>query len=152
LTERQINLIWRFFQNPIICLDGDTGGQKAALRIAERLFPLLKPDFNIYFLTLSENLDPDSYINQKGKDSFIKLVNDKAEIQDFIWTSYYQDIDKNNPRSLTLFEKKIKTLCYEMKDKILAKYFLDHFKQKINELTPNLNFIKKNFTKFSKTK
>ena len=40
LTERQINLIWKFFSNPIICLDGDESGQKAALRIAERLFSI----------------------------------------------------------------------------------------------------------------
>ena len=24
ITERQIDLIWRFFKNPIICLDGDS--------------------------------------------------------------------------------------------------------------------------------
>jgi len=70
MTEKQIDLIWRFFKNPIICLDGDSSGQKAALRAAERLFPLMKPDFNIYFITLPENLDPDAYINQKGKESF----------------------------------------------------------------------------------
>ena len=28
LTEGQINLIWKFFSEPIICLDGDTIGQK----------------------------------------------------------------------------------------------------------------------------
>ena len=39
LTENQINLIWKFFSNPIICLDGDTSGLKAALRIAESLLP-----------------------------------------------------------------------------------------------------------------
>ena len=115
MTERQIDLIWRFFKNPIICLDGDVSGQKAALRAAERLFPLMKPDFNIYFLTLPENLDPDAYINQKGKESFIKFAESKIEIQNFIWDSYYQDVDKNNPHSLTLFEKKIKALCNECK-------------------------------------
>ena len=73
MTERQLDLIWKFFKNPIICLDGDSSGQKAALRAAERLFPLMKADFNIYFLTLPENLDPDSYINQEGKESFLKL-------------------------------------------------------------------------------
>ena len=130
MTERQIDLIWRFFKNPIICLDGDLSGQKAALRAAERLFPLMKANFNIYFLTLPENLDPDAYINLKGKESFIKLTESKVEIQNFVWDSYYQDIDKNNPHSLTLFEKKIKTLCYEVKDKTLAKYFLDRFYSK----------------------
>ena len=150
MTERQIDLIWRFFKNPIICLDGDVSGRKAALRAAERLFPLMKGDHNIYFFTLPDNLDPDAFINQKGKDAFIKLAENKIEIQNFIWDSYYQDVDKNNPRSLTLFEKKIKTLCNEVKDKTLAKYFLDSFIKRINELTPYLNIKKNNFMKFKK--
>ena len=150
MTERQIDLVWRFFKNPIICLDGDVSGQKAALRAAERMFPLMKPDYNIYFLTLLENLDPDSYVNQKGKEAFVKLAESKVEIQNFIWDSYYQDIDKNNPRSLTLFEKKIKTLCNEVKDKTLAKYFLENFMNRINEFTPMINFKKSNFSKFKK--
>ena len=150
LTEKQIDTIWRFFKNPIICLDGDTSGQKAALRAAERLFPLMKPDHNIYFLTLPENLDPDAYVNEKGKESFLKLSKDKLEIQDFIWNSYIQNVETNSPHSLSLFEKKIKFLCKEVKDRTLAKYFLDHFIKRINDLTPNLNLNKNNFSKYVK--
>ena len=127
MTERQIDLIWRFFKNPIICLDGDISGRKAALRAAERLFPLMK-----------------------GKESFLKLVENKVEIQNFLWDSYYQDVDKQNPHSLTLFEKKIKTLCSDLRDKTLAKYFLDSYTKKINELTPSLNFRKNSYIKSKK--
>ena len=150
MTERQIDLIWKFFKKPIVCLDGDISGQRAALRAAERLFPLIKPECSIYFLTLPENLDPDSYINQKGKESFIKFAESKTEIQNYIWNSYYQYVDKSNPHSLTLFEKKIKILCQEMKDRTLAKYFLENFIQRINELTPFINAKKNNFSKFKK--
>jgi len=150
MTERQLDLIWKFFKNPIICLDGDISGQKAALRAAERLFPLMKVDYNIYFSTLPENLDPDAYINQKGKEFFLKFVESRIEIQNFIWDSYYQEVDKNNPHSLTLFEKKIKSLCSEVKDRTLAKYFLDNFVLRINELTPNINFRRNSFSKFKK--
>ena len=150
MTERQLDLIWRFFKKPVICLDGDVSGRKAALRAAERLFPFIKPDFNIYFLTLPENLDPDSFVNQKGKDSFIKFTESKKEIQNFIYDSYYNDINKNDPGSLASFEKRIRALCNEMKDKTVAKYFLDSFTKKINELTPNLNYKKNNFKKYIK--
>tara|TARA_Y100000590_G_scaffold336653_1_gene383361 strand:- start:1447 stop:3234 length:1788 start_codon:yes stop_codon:yes gene_type:complete len=150
MTEKQIELVWRFFKNPIICLDGDISGQKAAVRIAERLFPFMKSDFKIYFLTLPENLDPDSYINQKGKESFLKFSENKMEIQNFIWDAYYQEVDRNNPHTLSLFEKKIKSLCSEVKDKTLAKYLLDNYTQSINELTPNLNYKKNQFYKFNK--
>ena len=40
LTERQIRFNLEFFKNPVICLDGDVSGKKAALRAAERLLPL----------------------------------------------------------------------------------------------------------------
>ena len=150
LTERQIDLIWNFFKQPIICLDGDSSGQKAALRAAEKIFPLMKPDFNIYFLTLSENLDPDAYINQNGKNSFLKLSENKTEIQNFIWNSYYKNVDQSNPHSLSTFEKKMKSLCYEVKDKTLGKYFLNNFIQRINELTPNINFTRNKYFKSNK--
>jgi len=147
MTERQIELIWKFFKNPIICLDGDDSGKKAAIRAAEKLFPIMKPDTNVYFLTLPENLDPDAFINEKGKDAFINFTETKVSIQNFIWNTYYKEVDKNNPQSLTMFEKKIKILCKDIKDKVLAKYFLDSYIQKINELTPNINFRRNNYLK-----
>ncbi len=150
MTERQLDLIWKFFKNPIICLDGDISGQKAAIRAAERLFPLMKPNYNIFFLELPENLDPDSYINQKGKESFLKLKEGQVEIQDFIWKSYFKEVDGNNPHSLSIFEKKIKSLCGDVKERTLAKYYLENFTQKINELTPNLYLKKNNFFNFKK--
>ena len=150
MTERQIDLIWKFFKNPIICLDGDSSGQKAALRAAERLLPIMKSDFNVYFLILPQNYDPDTFMNEKGKDAFLNLSKDKVEIQDFIWNLYYQDINRNDPHSLSLFEKKIKKLCNEMRDKTLSKYFLDKYLDKINSLTPNLNLNKNKFFKFKK--
>ena len=150
MTERQMELIWKFFKKPIICLDGDSSGKKAAVRAAEKLFPIMKADSNIYFLTLPENLDPDTYINQKGKDSFVKFAQSKIDIKDFIWNSYYEEIDRNEPQSLALFERKIKSLCREIKDRTLAKYFLDNFIRKINELTPYANFKRSNFLKIKK--
>ena len=116
MTERQLDLIWKFFKNPIICLDGDISGQKAAVRAAERLFPLMKPDFNIYFLTLPENLDPDAYINQKGKESFLKFAERKTwKFKILFGILIIKMLIANNPHSLTLFEKKIKGLCNDVK-------------------------------------
>jgi len=49
-----------------------------------------------------------------------------------------------------LFEKKIKSLCQSIQDRTLAKYYLDSFTQRINELTPSLNYKKNNFLKFKR--
>ena len=77
LTDRQINLIWKFFSNPIICLDGDQSGQNAAIRIAERLFPLINEENKIYFSILPDETDPDDYIRKNGKDHFLSFLQKK---------------------------------------------------------------------------
>ena len=92
LTEKQINLIWKFFSNPIICLDGDESGQKAALRIAERLFPLINENNKIYFTIMPEGKDPDEYIKQNGLNGLVNLMKEKEIIQTFIWNFYLKKI------------------------------------------------------------
>ena len=136
LTERQISLIWKFFSNPIICLDGDESGQKAALRIAEKLFPLINEKNKIHFSILPDGIDPDDYIKQQGKDEFIKLLKHKEIIQSFIWNYHLSKIDQNNPYEISKFEKEIKGLSYSIQDETLKKYVLEDFLEKIKKLTP----------------
>ena len=136
LTERQISLIWKFFPNPIICLDGDESGQKAALRIAERLFPLINEKNKIYFSILPDGIDPDDYIKQNGKDGLLNLLKEKEIIQSFIWNYHLSKIDQNNPYEISKFEKEIKNLSYSIQDETLKKYVLEDFLEKIKKLTP----------------
>ena len=139
LTERQISLIWKFFPNPIICLDGDESGQKAALRIAEKLFPLINEKNKIYFSIMPEGKDPDDYIKQNGKDSLLNLLKEKDIIQTFIWNYHLGLIDQNNPYEISKFEKEIKKLSYSIQDETLKKYVLEDFLEKIKKLTPIQN-------------
>ena len=139
LTERQINLIWKFFSNPIICLDGDESGQKAAERIAERLFSLINEKNKIYFSIMPDNQDPDDYIKKNGKDGLSKLLEQKEIIQSFIWNYQLNKIDRNNPYEVSKFEKEIKRLSYSIQDETLKKYVLEDFLEKIKKLTPIQN-------------
>ena len=139
ITESQINLIWKFFSDPIICLDGDKSGQQAALRIAERLFPLINEENKIYFSILDEGKDPDDIIKDVGKEGFLKFLDNKTIIQSFIWDTYVKKINTNNPYEITKFEKQMRKLCSSINDNTLKKYILENFLSKINSLTPNVN-------------
>ena len=150
LTERQINLVWKFFTNPIICLDGDASGQKAALRIAEKLFPFINEENKIYFSVIPEGKDPDDYIKQNGKDGLLNLLKDKQIIQSYIWNYHLNKIDQNNPFEISKFEKEIKKLSYSIQDETLKKYVLEDFLEKIKKLTPIQTFKKNyNYTKYN---
>ena len=148
LTERQINLIWKFFSNPIICLDGDESGQKAAERIAERLFPIINENNKIYFSIMPDGQDPDDFIKENGKEIFTKFLEKKEIIQNFLWNYYLKKINENNPFEISKFEKNIKKLAYSIKDETLKKYVLEDFLEKLNKLIPN-QILNKNI-QFSK--
>ena len=140
LTENQINLIWNYFSHPIVCLDGDTSGQKAALRIAESLMPYIKENKKIGFVSLSNGLDPDDYIREKGKENFEQLLETNLSIEEFIWKIYLQNLDRSDPFATTKFEKKFRNLCSTIKDETLKKYILEHYLEKIRGLTPLQGF------------
>ncbi len=142
LTDSQLNLVWRFSKNPIICFDGDKSGNDAAVRAAEKLFLHLKPEHNIYFLFLPEDLDPDNFVSKFGNKKFVELTTSKITIYDFLWNYYLAQSDRNNPSSYAALEKKIKNLCSQIADKELNKHFLEYFLKKIYTLTPFSNNIK----------
>ncbi len=140
LTENQINLIWKFFSDPIICLDGDKSGQLAATRIAERLFSFISEENKIFFTILEQGKDPDDIIKERGKEGFSKFLKNKIIIQSFIWDTLINKIDTGNPYEIAKFEKQIRKLCSSIKDDTLRKYILEDFLTKINKLTPNVNY------------
>src|SRR5690606_25779114 len=43
LTERQLQILWRMADEPVLCFDGDKAGLRAAHRAADLALPLLAP-------------------------------------------------------------------------------------------------------------
>ena len=66
LTEMQLAELWRLSPEPVLCFDGDTAGQRAALRALDRALPLLQPGRSLRFATLPPGEDPDSLIRGAG--------------------------------------------------------------------------------------
>ncbi len=152
LTSRQILTLNQFFDEVVICFDGDDSGYKAALRAAENSIIELKPEKNISFLFLPDNHDPDSFVNEKGKDFFLEFSkSNSVSIYKFIFNHYFENMD-NSPSSRAIFEKKLRSISSTIKDEFIRKYVLEFFLEKISELTPNVNLkYTKNYQKNTKS-
>jgi len=145
LTDKQILILNQFFDDVIICFDGDESGYKAALRAAENSIKELVPEKQISFLFLPDHEDPDSFTNKNGKDYFIDFSKkNKISIHQFIFEHYKRETD-NNPSSMAIFEKKLREVASTIKDKFIKKYVLEYFLEKISSFTPHSNTIKKKF-------
>ncbi len=139
LTEKQILILNQFFDDIIICFDGDDSGYKAAVRAAENSIKELKPEKQISFLFLPDKEDPDSFVNKNGNDYFIDFSKQsKVSIHQFIF-SHFKKQTQNNPSSMAIFEKKLRSIADTIKDNFIKKYVLEYFLEKIAELTPYSN-------------
>ena len=145
LTDKQIFSLNQFFDDIIICFDGDESGYKAALRAAENSIKELKPEKQISFLFLPDKEDPDSFVNKNGKNYFLEFSKqNKVQIHQFIF-NHYKKHTKNNPSSMAIFDKKLRSIANTIKDNYIKKYVLEYFLEKISELTPHTSQNKKNF-------
>ena len=139
LTDKQILTLNQFFDDIIICFDGDESGYKAALRAAENSIKDLKPEKQISFLFLPDKEDPDSFVNKNGKNYFLDFAKQsKIPVHQFIF-SHYKQQTKNNPSSMAVFEKKLRSIANTVKDDFIKKYILEYFLEKISELTPHIS-------------
>ena len=143
LTDKQIQTLNQFFNDIIICFDGDESGYKAALRAAENSIKDLKPEKQISFLFLPEKEDPDSFVNKNGKNYFIEFSKqNKISIHQFIFNHYKKNTE-NNPSSMAIFDKKLRSIASTIKDNYIKKYVLEYFLEKISDLTPHTSQVKR---------
>ena len=145
LTNKQILILNQFFDDIIICFDGDESGYKAALRAAENSIKELQPEKNISFLFLPDDEDPDSFVNKNSKNYFIDFAkNSKIAIHQFIFNHYKRQTD-NSPSSMAIFEKNLRSIANTIKDDFIKKYVLEYFLEQVSALTPHSNMNKKQF-------
>ena len=151
LTDKQILILNQFFEDIIICFDGDESGYKAALRAAENSIKELKPEKNISFLFLPDGEDPDSFVNKNSKDYFVDFTkNSKIVIHQFIFNHYKKQSD-GSPSSMAIFEKNLRSIAYSIKDEFIKKYVLEYFLEQVSLLTPHSNIKKQFYIKKTKS-
>ena len=139
LTEKQIKILSQFFNEIVVCFDGDESGYNAAVRAAENSVKELQPEKQISFLFLPESEDPDTFIIKNGKEKFLDYFkSNKIPIHEFLFENLKKQ-SNNSPTSLAVLEKKLRYIGNSVKDKYIKKYILDFFLGKVASLTPNLS-------------
>ena len=97
LTERQIEMLWRLVETPILCFDGDSAGQRAAMRAISRALPLLRPAHSLRIVRLPPGLDPDDLIKREGAQAMQRLLAEPRTLLDTLWEHERDAVPLNTP-------------------------------------------------------
>ncbi|MFM5954043.1 MAG: DNA primase, partial [Novosphingobium sp.] len=85
LTERQLEMLWRLVETPILCFDGDAAGQRAAMRAVTRALPLLRPAHSLRIVRMPAGMDPDDLIKRDGVAALETLLAAPKSLLDQLW-------------------------------------------------------------------
>jgi len=90
LTSEQIKVLGRFTKNIVLVFDSDKAGINASLKGIERLREyndrldlFYENNLNIRVVVLEEGYDPADFVFKKGKEAFLKKVEEAPGIIDF---------------------------------------------------------------------
>ncbi|HEY0957876.1 MAG TPA: DNA primase [Novosphingobium sp.] len=97
LTERQIEMLWRLVETPILCFDGDAAGQRAAMRAVARALPLLRPAHSLKIVRLPAGLDPDDLIKRDGARAMEEVLGNAKSLIETLWEHERDAIPLSTP-------------------------------------------------------
>ncbi len=109
LSTQHLTMLWKYSDDPIICMDGDSAGQKAMNRIAHLALTMIFPGKSLKFCQLPDNADPDSFLKTNGADAMNCLLSQSINLCDFLWKEYLKELCKTDrtPEKIALWESNI---------------------------------------------
>ncbi|MDF7673965.1 DNA primase [Acetobacteraceae bacterium ESL0709] len=120
LGEEQLALLWRQAKAPIICLDGDIAGQKAALRSCELALPLISPERTLRFCRLGNGDDPDSLVQRDGAQAFDALLQSSRPLVEELFSLMVAGKAQAGPEERAVIRKRLVELAHQIPDRALA--------------------------------
>lgn len=112
----QSNLIKRLSTNVILCFDGDAAGLKATKLAIEELQNV---GINPKIVRLPNNNDPDEYIQNNGKENFLKMLNRAYNVMEFKEILLKQDINLNSAEDISKYINSMIIEINKIDDEIL---------------------------------
>ena len=144
LSEDQLKLMWKFTDEPIICMDGDNAGYKSAVRTLNIALPILTPGKSLKFIFLPDGQDPDNMIANGKKDLLLKKIQKPMSMFDFLWNSETENILLDTPERRAGFKKDFEKKIFGILDKTVKQEYKNSFYDYFNKF-----ILKKNFAKIN---
>jgi len=143
LTEDQFKLLWRLAPEPILCLDGDSAGLKAAHRAVETILPLLRPGYSARFVLLPGGQDPDDLISSEGPSALQDLLVHSEPLSDVLWKKEWEAGIWDTPERRAALEQRLYQLVGTIRDLSVRRHYESNIRERLYSAWQKRNNFKK---------
>jgi len=134
LTEDQLDLCWRMSDEPILAMDGDKAGLRAADRVARLALPKLTPGKTLRFALMPDGKDPDDIVKTGGSTAMQSLLDRAEPLSEMIWRSETEGQSFDQPERRAKLNDSIRAVLKTIENVEIRNYYADHFKEKRSSL------------------
>jgi DNA primase len=133
-SSEHLAKIWRYSDEPVVCLDGDGAGYKAMVRLSTMTMQYLQPGKSLRFCILPKDADPDSFLREKGSDILRSLIKNSMNLVDFFWDhrlKEFYEIGDRTPEKIAKWEKDTGEILKDIQDPEIRKLYKAEIKDRI---------------------
>ena len=136
LSANHLNELFYITDKIVLCLDGDAAGIKAAQRASEIALPIINSKKNLHFCFLPNQMDPDDFVKNYGKDEFLSLINAANPMSQALLDFAISEVEADKNKKISPENKaKIELILNEkiklIKDFALKKYFSNFVRESL---------------------
>lgn len=129
VTEDQLRLLWRISDEPIIALDGDTAGFRAALRVIDLALPLLEAGKGLRFALLPQGMDPDDLIKAQGSPAMQKVLDAAQPMVNLLWRRETEGKVFDSPERKAALDKVLRAALKKIADPSIRAHYGEDIKR-----------------------
>ncbi len=150
ITEHQIRHLWRMADFPVLALDGDMAGFRAATKTMQLALPLLEPGKSLRFCFLPENKDPDDFLKEFGRSAMLALIEKSMRLDEFLWQNTLNKRSLDSPENRASFEAELLSCIATIRDISVRRQYNQQFRNRLFEFGRSRS-SSRNGTKHRKT-
>jgi len=129
ITPDQLQLMWRLHPEPIVALDGDAAGLRAAMRLVDLALPLIGPERSLRFCLLPEGQDPDDLIRAGGRDAMHALLDAAEPLVRLLWRRETDGRQFDSPERKAALDRALTRATGQITDPGLRRHYDDDLRQ-----------------------
>ncbi|MES2666534.1 MAG: DNA primase [Pseudomonadota bacterium] len=128
ITEDQLRLMWRISDEPIIALDGDAAGIRAALRVIDLALPLLEAGKGLRFAVMPGGMDPDDLIRAQGAGAMKAVLDGAQPMVNLLWTRETEGRVFDSPERRAALDKTLRAALNRIADPSIRSHYGEEIK------------------------
>jgi DNA primase len=129
ITEDQLRLMWRISDEPLISLDGDKAGIRAALRLIDMALPLIEAGKGLRFVLLPGGQDPDELIKAQGAAAMQKALDSAQPMVRLLWQREIEGRIFDSPERRAALDKTLRAMLARIADPSLRSHYAEEIRR-----------------------